>query len=136
MLAWQEARAWPNTFRAARFHSAVELIQIDRFRRRVMAVMDDVYNQVDMLISPNFAGSLLIITNFTGHPSLTLPLGMEERETEALTGVADATSGPARRLPHTITLWGGLLGEGEMLSMGRYLEQRANFSRYRPQVAV
>src|SRR5205823_11982043 len=42
--------AWPNLFRQARFLSAVDLVQADRFRRRVATEMARVFSQVDVLL--------------------------------------------------------------------------------------
>ena len=38
-LTWQEPGSWPNTFRKARFLSAVDHIQLDRLRRHIMQDM-------------------------------------------------------------------------------------------------
>jgi len=132
LMGWQEARAWPNSFRAARFHSAVEYMQLTRFRRQVMKVMAEVYRDVDLIISPNYAGGMLIITNYTGHPSLTIPVGMEERDTIPLTGTGAAKAGPIKRVPHTITLWGNMFREDQLLGVGRLLEGASRFHRNRP----
>jgi Asp-tRNA(Asn)/Glu-tRNA(Gln) amidotransferase A subunit family amidase len=45
-LARQDAGAWPNSFRKARFLSAVDHIQLDRLRRRVMQEMDALFSRV------------------------------------------------------------------------------------------
>ena len=38
-LRWQDDGAWPNTFRKACFISAVDLVQTDRLRCRVMQAL-------------------------------------------------------------------------------------------------
>src|SRR5581483_6306837 len=45
--------AWPNQFREARFLSAVDFVQADRFRRRVAEQMARVFSQVDLLLVPS-----------------------------------------------------------------------------------
>ena len=45
-LARQDPGAWPNSFRKARFLSAVDHIQLDRLRRRVMQEMDALFRRV------------------------------------------------------------------------------------------
>ena len=70
--------AWPNTFRQARFLSAVDFVQTDRFRRKVAKEMSRVFSQVDLLLVPSLRDEMLTITNATGHPSLTLRAGFIE----------------------------------------------------------
>ena len=74
-LKMQVPDAWPNTFRQSRFLSAVDFVQTDRFRRKVAVQMERVFSQVDLLLVPSLRDEMLTITNFTGHPSLTLRAG-------------------------------------------------------------
>lgn len=130
-LTWQGPRAWPNTFRAARFHSAVEYLQLTRFRRQVQDMMASLYRDVDIIACPNYAADMLIITNYTGAPSLTLPIAMEERPSVPLTG-AEAKPGPNRTVPHCFTLWGNILREDQLISVGQRLESAMRFHVNRP----
>ncbi len=117
LLVRQNDGAWPNSFRAAWFVSAVELIQADRLRRRVMKKMAGVFGKVDLLVSPSFGENLLTTTNFTGHPSLTLRSGFRE----------DGT-------PDGITLWGGLFEEGKLCRVGGALEKVLGVWDRRPEL--
>src|SRR5215813_7474346 len=74
-LKAQVKDAWPNLFRQARFLSAVDFVQADRFRRKVALEMARVFRDVDLMIVPSLRDEQLTITNFTGHPSLTLRAG-------------------------------------------------------------
>ncbi|HEX4509781.1 MAG TPA: amidase, partial [Burkholderiaceae bacterium] len=74
-LREQGADAWPNTMRQARFLSAVDLVQAERFRAMVATEMARVMAQVDLLLVPSLRDDILTITNHTGHPSLTLRAG-------------------------------------------------------------
>ncbi|NVJ98978.1 MAG: amidase [Alphaproteobacteria bacterium] len=130
-LSWQEARAWPSTFRAARFHSAVEYMQLTRFRRKVMEIMASQFRDVDIIVCPNFAGDMLVATNYAGTPSLTIPVGMEERPTVPLAGAA-MKAGPDRVVPHAITLWGNMFREDQLIALGWLLERNLNFAKNRP----
>lgn len=130
-LSWQEARAWPSTFRAARFHSAVEYLQLTRFRRQVMEMMAQKYHDVDIILCPNFAGDMLVATNYSGHPSLTIPVGMEKRPTMPLAG-AEIKAGTPKLVPHTITLWGNMLREDQLIALGWLMERNFNFAKNRP----
>lgn len=134
LMVWQEPRSWPNTFRAAHFHSAVEAVQLDRFRRKVCQVMADVYKQVDVVLCPSFAGGMLTITNFTGHPCLAFPVGMEERPTVPLTGRPVPTERPVRQVPQGFTLWGNMFREDQILALGSLLERQINFKTNRPKL--
>src|SRR5205814_2539971 len=77
-LKAQVPDAWPNLFREARFLSAVDFVQADRFRRRVAMEMARVFSQVDLLLVPSLRDEMLTLSNFTGHPSLTLRAGFVE----------------------------------------------------------
>jgi Asp-tRNA(Asn)/Glu-tRNA(Gln) amidotransferase A subunit family amidase len=114
-LSWQEPQAWPNLFRQTRFTPAIEYVQSQRFRRMVMEMMAGQFTEVDAIISPSYAGSLLLITNNTGHPALTLRCGFKE----------DGT-------PHGITLIGPLFDEGTLCSIGMALERELDVWRERP----
>ena len=71
-LKVQVKDAWPNLFRQARFLSAVDFVQADRLRRKVALEMARIFREVDVLMVPSLRDEQLTITNFTGHPSLTL----------------------------------------------------------------
>jgi Asp-tRNA(Asn)/Glu-tRNA(Gln) amidotransferase A subunit family amidase len=139
MLRWQEPGAWPNTFRKARFLSAVDHIQLDRLRRRVMAEMHATMRDVDAIIAPALAGPMLVIGNFTGHPCLVLPCGFRESETRAALTLARArldegaaAAGPTHTVPHAICLIGRLFEEGTILRLGRALEAAFGANTRRP----
>src|SRR5439155_23003471 len=74
-LKAQVADAWPNLFREARFLSAVDFVQADRFRRQVAMEMARLFSTVDLLLVPSLRDEMLTLSNFTGHPSLTLRAG-------------------------------------------------------------
>jgi len=136
-LRMQVDDAWPNLFRQSRFLSAVDLVQADRLRRRVAQEMARVLSQVDLLQVPSLRDEQLTITNFTGHPSLTLRAGFVE--------VAEARSdwapdpahplpkfSPPRRVPHGITLIGRLFDEGTLARAGLALESAVGVVAERP----
>src|SRR5438067_3067404 len=52
-LKVQVPDAWPNLFRQARFLSAVDFVQADRFRRRVAGEMARIFTEVDLLLVPS-----------------------------------------------------------------------------------
>jgi len=138
-LTWQDADAWPNSFRKARFLSAVDHVQADRLRTLVMREMDDVFQKVDLVIGPSLTGPMLTITNFTGHPSLCLPAGMFETAARHPVSLMrnDAPAAPdARRalVPHSVCLYGRLYDEAGLLAFGRRLEAAIGFRPGRPAI--
>lgn len=76
MLAEPERSTWPNTFNAARFVPAVEYINANRARTLVMQAMDRALADVDVVITPN---TVLLLTNLTGHPQISMPGGFTTR---------------------------------------------------------
>jgi Asp-tRNA(Asn)/Glu-tRNA(Gln) amidotransferase A subunit family amidase len=137
-LKVQTPDAWPNIFRESRFLSAVDFVQTDRFRRKVAQEMARVFSRVDLLLVPSLRDEMLTITNFTGHPSLTLRAGFVE-VSEARSDWAPDPSrplprfSPPRRVPHGITLIGRLFDEGTIGRAGVALERAFDVSKERPQ---
>ncbi|MCH8260222.1 MAG: amidase, partial [Planctomycetes bacterium] len=117
-LVWQDARAWPNSFRQTRFTPAIEFVQAQRFRRQVMEMMDEKFADIDAMIGPTYAASLLLITNNTGHPSLTIRCGFNDNGS-----------------PHGITLLGRLFDEGTLCSLGMAMEKQLGVWDKRPVIA-
>ncbi len=136
-LKAQVPDAWPNVFRQSRFLSAVDFVQADRLRRKVAQEMARVFSEVDLLLVPSLRDEMLVISNNTGHPSLTLRAGFVE--------VAEARSdwapdpkhplpkfSPPRRVPHGITLIGRLFDEGALAQAGMALEKEFGVVDKRP----
>jgi Asp-tRNA(Asn)/Glu-tRNA(Gln) amidotransferase A subunit family amidase len=136
-LPVQVPDAWPNTFRQSRFLSAVDFVQADRLRRKVALEMARVFAGVDLLLVPSLRDEMLVISNNTGHPSLTLRTGWVE--------VAEARSdwapdparplprfAPPRRVPHGVTLIGRLFDEGRIAHVGMALAQASGAAQERP----
>ena len=120
--------AWPNLFRQSRFLSAVDFVQADRFRRSVASDMARVFSQVDLLLVPSLRDEMLTITNFTGHPSLTLRAGFVEVSEARSDWAPDPAKplpkfSPPRRVPHGVTLIGRLFAEGTLGRAGLALER-------------
>src|SRR5580698_8796787 len=74
-MVQQNKDRWPNTFRTARFVPAVEYVNACRLRTRIMQKVDPFISEYDIIIAPPETGDQLAITNLTGHPSVTLPVG-------------------------------------------------------------
>jgi Asp-tRNA(Asn)/Glu-tRNA(Gln) amidotransferase A subunit family amidase len=136
-LKVQVPDAWPNLFRQARFLSAVDFVQADRFRRSVAQEMARIFSQVDLLLVPSLRDEMLSITNFTGHPSLTLRAGFVEVSEARSDWAPDPAHplpkfSPPRRVPHGVTLIGRLFDEGTLGRAGLALERTLNVAAERP----
>ena len=126
-LRAQVPDAWPNTFRQSRFLSAVDFVQADRFRRKVANEMARIFTQVDLLLVPSLRDEMLTLTNFTGHPSLTLRAGFIEVSEARSDWAPDPAHplpkfNPPRRVPHGVTLIAKPFDEGILGSAGLALE--------------
>ena len=136
-LKVQVPDAWPNLFRQARFLSAVDFVQADRFRRRVAQEMARVFSQVDLLLVPSLRDEMLTLSNFTGHPSLTLRAGFVHVSEARSDWAPDPANplprfSPARRVPHGVTLIGRLFDEGTVARAGMALERAFGVAGERP----
>ena len=136
-LKMQVPDAWPNLFRQARFLSAVDFVQTDRFRRKVANEMGRLFSQVDLLLVPSLRDEMLDITNSTGQPSLTLRAGFIEVSQARSDWAPDPANpptkfSPPRRVPHGITLIGRLFDEGRLGSAGLALERSFGVADQRP----
>jgi Asp-tRNA(Asn)/Glu-tRNA(Gln) amidotransferase A subunit family amidase len=136
-LKMQVPDAWPNCFRQSRFLSAVDLVQADRFRRKVAEEMARVFSEVDMLLVPSLRDEMLVISNCTGHPSLTFRAGFVEVSEARSDWAPDPKNplprfSPPRRVPHGVTLIGRLFDEGALAEVGLALEREFAVAGERP----
>ena len=136
-LKVQVKDAWPNLFREARFLSAVDFVQADRLRRKVALEMARIFREVDLMIVPSLRDEQLTITNFTGHPSLTLRAGFVEVSEARSDWAPDPANplpkfNPPRRVPHGITILGRLFDDGLLGQVGVTLERAFGVVNERP----
>jgi len=136
-LKVQTPDAWPNLFRQARFLSAVDFVQADRFRRKVAEEMARIFSQVDLLLVPSLRDEMLTISNNTGQPSLTLRAGFVEVSEARSDWAPDPNHplpkfSPPRHVPHGITLIGRLFEEGTLARAGIALERAFAVAEQRP----
>jgi Asp-tRNA(Asn)/Glu-tRNA(Gln) amidotransferase A subunit family amidase len=136
-LKAQVKDAWPNLFRQARFLSAIDAVQADRFRRKVALEMARIFSDVDLLLVPSLRDEQLVITNFTGHPSLTLRAGFVNVSEARSDWAPDPANplpkfNPPRRVPHGITILGRLFDDGLLGRVGISLERAFGVAGERP----
>ena len=114
-LAQQNDSSWPNQLRSARFIPAVEYIQANRHRMQLMREFDALMREIDVLVTPCFAGDVLPLTNLTGHPALALPDGFR-----------------ANGAPTGISFIGGLNREADILTVARAFQEATGHHRRQP----
>jgi Asp-tRNA(Asn)/Glu-tRNA(Gln) amidotransferase A subunit family amidase len=136
-LKVQVPDAWPNLFRETRFLSAVDFVQADRLRRKFATEMARIMSQVDVLLVPSLRDETLTVTNFTGHPSLTLRAGFLEVAEARSDWAPDPANplpkfDPPRRVPHGVTVIGRLFDDGVVGEVGVALERAFGAVDQRP----
>jgi Asp-tRNA(Asn)/Glu-tRNA(Gln) amidotransferase A subunit family amidase len=114
-MVQQNKDRWPNTFRTARFVPAVEYVNACRTRTAIMQKIDPWIRQYDIIIAPPETGDQLAITNLTGHPSVTLPVGYH----------ADGT-------PGSISFIGQLYGEAKLLAFAKLFQDATPYNKQKP----
>jgi Asp-tRNA(Asn)/Glu-tRNA(Gln) amidotransferase A subunit family amidase len=120
LLVRQDQEAWPNSFRQSRFIPAVDYIEANRIRTMVMEALDAVMDGIDLFVTPTSGPNVLLMTNLTGHPSVTLPNGFRDTGT-----------------PVSISFIGSLFGEGTMLRVAKAYQDATGFhTRQPPEFAV
>ncbi|MFT6871728.1 MAG: Asp-tRNA(Asn)/Glu-tRNA(Gln) amidotransferase A subunit family amidase [Roseivirga sp.] len=115
LLVRQGAGAWPNSFRSARFTSAVDYINANRARYQLVDKVNDLMENYDVIISPSFGGSQLITTNLTGHPCVVLKNGYTENGS-----------------PTSISFIGNLFDEATILGVARAYQEATEFDEQYP----
>lgn len=67
---------WTNSFRSAQYVSAVDYVKVQRARTVLMKEYGEAIKGVDCCVNVND----LVQTNFTGHPSVVLPIAYTDRD--------------------------------------------------------
>lgn len=114
-LVGQSPFSWPTTFRNARLIPAVDYINANRARTMAIYAWEDLFENIDVLVSPTSSGQLLA-TNLTGHPAVILPHGFRD---------SDGT-------PLSFTVVGRLYGEQTMLRVAHAFQSVTDFHRRHP----
>ncbi len=111
----QDKYAWPNTFRAARFIPAVDYINANRIRYKLIQEMASKFNDVDLYVAPSWEGDNLLVTNLTGYPCVVIPDGFSSEGT-----------------PTSITFIGNLFDEGTILEVARAFQDVTGYHLEHP----
>jgi Asp-tRNA(Asn)/Glu-tRNA(Gln) amidotransferase A subunit family amidase len=117
LMVRQIKNAWPNSFRASRFIPAVEYIQASRVRTMLIQEMAKLMDTIDVYLNPSLSGKSLLLTNLTGHPSVTVPSGFTEQGT-----------------PVSITFTGKLFDEGTLLAVAKKYQEATGYHLRHPKL--
>ncbi len=112
MSAEPERSGWVGSFRLHEFVPAVQYIQANRARYRLMEAYHELFKNMDVLV-----GSALGPTNLTGHPEIAFPHGFD-----------------SKGQPAVLRLTGRLFGEADILLLAHAFQQRTDFHLKRPQL--
>ncbi len=115
LLVRQGQGAWPNTFRHARFIPAVEYIQANRLRTLLMQKMAEKMKGIDVFVTPSYGGNSLLITNLTGHPTVVVPNGFDDKGN-----------------PTSISFIGNLFEEAKALRVAKAYQDATDFHLKHP----
>lgn len=133
LLRRQVNNAWPNALRQSRYLSAVDYLQSERLRRRVMQEAHEFFSQVDVVFGPSFGTPMLSLTNYTGQPCLAMRAGFEEITPRSLfSHPENDTDESLHRIPRSVSLWSNLFQEGKLVAVGRALERELGVAAERP----
>jgi Asp-tRNA(Asn)/Glu-tRNA(Gln) amidotransferase A subunit family amidase len=116
LIRRQDKYFWPNAFRSARLIPAVEYINANRHRSKLITDVNEIISKYDVIITPSFGGSQLGITNLTGHPVVVMPVGFT-----------------ANGLPTSITLIGNLYDDATILSVADSYQKATDFNKKHPE---
>ena len=135
LLTEQGPYDWPNSFRVARFYSAVDYIQANRARTLAIEQVSALFDKFDIIVGTS-GGQQLLATNLTGHPALIVPNGL--RGTDAPTppktddGENDNIGGPIT--PVSITFLAGLYQDAKLAAFGNAYQQATGFNKLHPKL--
>jgi Asp-tRNA(Asn)/Glu-tRNA(Gln) amidotransferase A subunit family amidase len=135
LLTGQEPYDWPNQFRVARFYSAVDYIQAMRARTLAIAKMTELFEQVDVIVTPS-EGTQLVATNLTGQPAVIVPNGIRGDDAPAAPHAGDEdfwdAGGPGT--PVSLTFLGALYSDARVAAFARAYQEATGFHKLHPKL--
>ena len=135
LLAGQSSFDWPNSFRTARFYSAVDYINASRARRLAMEQMRDFFSAYDVVVTPS-SGAQLTATNLCGQPAVIVANGLRGDDAPASpnteAGALNNAGGPGT--PVSITFLAPLYGEANACALAHAFQQKNGFYLQHPKL--
>ncbi|HNP96822.1 MAG TPA: amidase [Cyclobacteriaceae bacterium] len=104
-----------NSLRQSRFISAVEYLQANRFRTKLIEEFYSITKDYDLIISPTFGSRQSLITNLTGNPAISIPTGID-----------------SLGHPTSITLLGNLYDEKPLVEAAFLFQQASEYDEMHP----
>lgn len=111
----QDSRA--NSLRQSRFIPAPEYLQANRHRRALIEEMNTLFEKVDILLIPAYADNISMITNLTGHPAISLPVGID-----------------SKGRPLSLCLIGKLYDDGPMIRLAMDFQKITGYDEMHPPI--
>jgi Asp-tRNA(Asn)/Glu-tRNA(Gln) amidotransferase A subunit family amidase len=130
LLTEQTIDDWPTAFRTARFIPAVEYINANRARLRLMREFAELFRKVDVIVTPS-GGEQLVATNLTGHPAVIVPNGFRGPDAPVLRKYEDG-GGPGT--PVSLTFLGNLFDDARLCAFARAYQEQTGFHRKHPEL--
>jgi len=115
LLVRQMKNAWPNSFRQSRFIPAVEYINANRIRYKLIQELNTLFKDYDAIITPTYGGNQMLITNLTGHLCVLLPNGFTDHGR-----------------PTSFCIIGNLFEEEKILAVARQYQEETKFEDMHP----
>jgi Asp-tRNA(Asn)/Glu-tRNA(Gln) amidotransferase A subunit family amidase len=135
LLTGQQSFDWPNSFRKARFYSAVDYIQAQRARTLAIEAIAKLFSEVDVVVTPS-GGAQLSGTNLTGNPAVIVPNGVRGDDAPRSDSQEDGdrrnTGGPGT--PVSLTFLGALYSDARLAAFARAYQEATGFHREHPKL--
>ncbi|NBB23466.1 amidase [Runella sp. CRIBMP] len=115
----QSKNAWPNEFRSARYIPAIEYVQAQRVRTKMIQDLYQVLKKerIEVYITPTYAGGNLTYTNLSGHPSICLPNGFNRNG-----------------MPTSISFTAQLYNEAKLLAVAKVYQDATFWHKKHPNI--
>jgi Asp-tRNA(Asn)/Glu-tRNA(Gln) amidotransferase A subunit family amidase len=136
LLDGQSPGDWPNTFRAARFYSAVDYINAARARTLALEQMTATFAPFDVIVAPS-GGAQLTATNLCGQPAVIVPNGLRGDDAppgpQGEDGSVNLSGGPGT--PVSLTFLAPLYQDAKACALAHAYQQKTGFHLLHPKLA-
>jgi len=136
LLDGQSPGDWPNTFRNARFYSAVDYINAARARTLALQQMTAMFAPFDVIVTPS-SGAQLTATNLCGQPAVIVPNGLRGDDApqgpKGEDGAPNLSGGPGT--PVSLTFLAPLYQDTKACALAHAYQQKTGFHLLHPKLA-
>jgi Asp-tRNA(Asn)/Glu-tRNA(Gln) amidotransferase A subunit family amidase len=135
LLSGQSPYDWPNSFRTARFYSAVDYINASRARSLALEAMTSTFAPFDVIVTPS-DGVQLVATNLCGQPAVIVPNGIRGDDAPPSPhpedGAVDNEGGPGT--PVSLTFLSPLYQDAKACALAHAYQQKTGFHLLHPKL--